>query len=381
MAVERNPQYRFVSADSAEILQELTNEYESIVGVTVRPASAEKLFLTWVASAITNLRNLVNYVGNQNLPSRAIGANLDALGEVIFNVPRPKATVATVRMRFYISEAQVNPVLVPKGTRVTPEDGNPVFETIEDVYIAAGDTYAEANAVCQEVGSIGNGYEAGQIFTCVDLYTYYDHCANVTTSDGGADVPDDDEYYRLLVDSNNLFSTAGAIRTYVYHAQEVSKEIQDIVVNSPTPGVVKIYAMVANAPASSGMKALILAACNAEEVRPLTDYVQVDDPEVVSYDIDVTYYQSTDSKKSASELAADVQLAVDRYIEWQAGKMGRDINPSKLIQLIVEAGAKRVVVTSPTFTHLNDGKSTPVTAPDLAVVDTVTITNGGYEDE
>jgi len=378
---ERNPGYRFVSADTNEILQELTNAYEDIVKTTVRPASVEKLFLTWVASAIASLRNLINQVGNQNIPSRASGANLDALGETIYNVPRPAATVATVRMRFYISEAQDAPVLISAGTRVNPESGNPIFTTVEDVYVAAGATFAEVDAKCQEAGTIGNGYEVGQINTCVDLFTYYDHCQNITTSDGGADIPDDDEYYTLLVASNNIFSTAGAIRTYIYHAQEVSQEIQDIVVNSPNPGDVYIYAIANNAPASSGMKALILAACNEESVRPLTDHVVVADPQTVTYNIDVTYYQSTESTKSATELAADISNAVDTFKEWQAAKLGRDINPSKLIQLMVQAGAKRVVVTSPTYTHLSDGRGTPVTAPQYAVVGTVTVTNGGYEDE
>ena len=378
---ERNTEYRFFSADPTEILQDLTNEYESIVGVTVRPASVEKLFLSWVASAICNLRNLINYVGNQNIPSRATGENLDALGETIFDTPRPAATQATVTMRFYVSEPQLAPVLISRGTRVTPESGNPVFETVEDVYVAAGDSFAQVNAICQEAGTIGNGFEVGQINTCVDLFTYYDHCQNITTSDGGADVPDDNEYYALMLQAQNKFSTAGAIGAYIYHAQKVSQDIQDIVVNSPNPGDVYIYAIANNAPASSGMKALILAACNEENVRPLTDHVQVADPTTVSYDITFTYYQSTESTKSALELAADISLAVQKYIEWQAAKLGRDINPSKLTQMLVDAGAKRVVITSPTYTHLSDGRGTPVTAPQYAVVGTVTVTNGGYEDE
>jgi len=378
---DRNPDYRFISADTTEILEDLTNEYETITGKTVRPASAEKLFLAWVASAIANLRNQINYVGNQNIPSRATGANLDALGETIYNTPRPQAKQATTRIRFYISAVQSSVVLIPAGTRVTTSDGEPVFTTDEDVYVAVGDTYVEVNATCLTAGAAGNGYVAGQINTCVDLYTYYDHCANVTTSDGGADVADDDEYYALLVASQNAFTTAGAIGSYIYHAQEVSTEIQDIVVNSPSAGVVKIYAVVGNAPASSGMKALILAACNAENVRPLTDNVQVADPDTVTYNINVTYYQSTESKKSATELANDINAAIDNYCDWQSAKMGRDINPSKLTQMLIDAGAKRVVITSPTYTHLDDGRGTPVTTPELAVKGTVTVTNGGYEDE
>ena len=57
-------------------------------------------------------------------------------------------------------------------------------------------------------------------------------------------------------------------------------------------------------------------------------------------------------------------------------------------QLVIEAGAKRTVITSPTFTVLKNGTvDDPETAdpedfvPQLAKVGTVTLTNGGYEDE
>ena len=71
--------------------------------------------------------------------------------------------------------------------------------------------------------------------------------------------------------------------------------------------------------------------------------------------------------------------AVNSYIKWQTAKIGRDINPSKLIQMMVEAGAKRVVVTSPAFTQLSDGGDN--STPELAKLGTKTVTNGGYEDE
>jgi hypothetical protein len=47
--------------------------------------------------------------------------------------------------------------------------------------------------------------------------------------------------------------------------------------------------------------------------------------------------------------------------------------------MIVEAGAKRVVVTAPTYVHLSDGSDG--SAPDLAKIGTISVTNGGYEDE
>ncbi len=44
------------------------------------------------------------------------------------------------------------------------------------------------------------------------------------------------------------------------------------------------------------------AACNDKHVRPLTDYLVVEDPETVPYDIEFTYYISRNTALSASEI-------------------------------------------------------------------------------
>ena len=62
-----------------------------------------------------------------------------------------------------------------------------------------------------------------------------------------------------------------------------------------------------------------------------------------------------------------------------AGKIGRDINPSKLEWLLHDTGIKRVVITNPTFMQLKDGKDNYT--PQVAKLKNLKITNGGYEDE
>ena len=376
----RNPEYQFVSANADEIIAELTQKYEALTNTTVHPSSPVKLFLSWCAAAILQIYQNINYAANQNLPSRAEGANLDALAELFFMKKRPDPTPAYVTVRFNISEAQSTTITIPKGTRVTTGGGEPVFETTAEGVIAIGSTYVDVMCVCQDAGTVGNGYEAGQLSELVDIYPYYSSCANTETSDGGSDSPNDDEFYNLLMTSTDAWSAAGPVGAYKYFAKSVSTEIADVVVNSPDPGEVAIYALMNDGTkASSAVKALIAAACNDDEVRPLTDTVSVEDPTEVSYDITLTYYMSTESDMSSAEITAAVNEAIDEYKLWQAGRLGRDINPSKLIQMIVEAGAKRVVVTAPTYVHLGDGSDG--SAPDLAKVGTVTVTNGGYEDE
>ena len=353
--MSRNIEYQFVPTDTETLVSLLVSMYEKITGVTVQPGSPEMLFIRWVGNVVIQERVLNNYTGNQNIPSRAEGANLDALGELFLERTRPAAQAATCKMRFSISEAQESAVLIPAGTRVTDTSGATVWETFEDAYVPIGDTSVELQVRCQTPGAAGNGYAVGQINTLVDIYDYYSGCTNITESEGGADEATDDEYYELMRASMDGYSTAGARGGYIYWAKQVSTLIADVVANSPTPGVVKLYVLMKDGTlAGPELKSQVLAACSAEERRPLTDQVFVEDAEIVNYDIELTYYIQNGGSKSAAVIAADVKAAVDEYVAWESDKLGRDINPSQLIWLLMQTGIKRVEIT---------------------------ITNGGYEDE
>lgn len=385
MSRAANSDYQFVSDDIDEIMPEFITQYELATNRTVQPSSPVRLLIAWMASLFVEAYARINYSGNQNIPSRAEDENLDAIGELFFDDTRPGASPATVTMEFTITEAQSTSVLIPAGTRVSTSDGEPIFLTSEDVYVPIGETSVTVKAECEEDGTSGNGFAAGQINTLIDVdnVLYFDHCVNIDDSDGGADVAEDDEYYDLMVASEDAYSCAGARGAYEYWVKTVSTEIGDVIVNSPTPGVIAIHTLMDDGEiAGDEIKAAILQTCSADSVRPLTDYVTVVDPVEVSYNITMTYYLSEDSTESAADLQEAIETAVSEYVAWQSQKLGRDINPSKLTQMVMAAGAKRVVITSPTFRRLEDGRDIddPQT-PEIAKVGTITLTNGGYEDE
>lgn len=378
--MSRNTQYQFVSTDTAVLVSSLVSGYEKITGVSVQPASPEKLFIQWVADIIVQERVLNNYTGNQNIPSRSEGENLDALGELFYVVERPAAQPAVCNMRFHISEAQETAILIPAGTRITDASSTLVWETVADVYVDIGDTYADVQIRCQTPGVVGNDYAIGQINTIVDLFDYYDHCENTTASDDGADEATDDEYYELMRASQDAFSTAGPKGGYIYIAKQVSTEIADVVANSPSAGKVALYVLMDDGTiATQETKSAVLAACSEDSKRPLTDSVEVKDPQTVEYDIKFTYYIPSESTSSSANIEAAVDAAVKEYVSWQCAKLGRDINPSKLVGLLMQTGIKRVELTSPIFTSLKDGSDN--TAPQVAEVGEITATNGGHEDE
>lgn len=388
--MSRNTQYQFVPTDPEEVLSWMTAQYEEMTGVAAQPASPEYLFLCWIANIVIQERVLSNYIGNQNIPSRAEGENLDALAELFLERERPGAKAAGCTMRFSISEPQETAILIPAGTRVTDKDHKLVWETEENTWVEIGNCSTDVHIRCQSPGLAGNGYALGQINTLIDLYDYYSECGNITVSDGGADEATDEEFYELMRASMDGYSCAGSLGGYAYFAKRVSTEIADVVPNSPSPGVVYLYVLMKNGkPAGEEIKQAVLEACSGEEVRAFTDDVHMGDPESMPYDIDLTYYVQSNSTVPPGDVQAAVEQAAQEFIRWQSGKLGRDINPSKLYHLLMEAGIKRVDLRAPAFTALRDGRSaaakTPEsiaqTVPQVAKVGRVNLVNGGYEDE
>ncbi len=385
----RNPSYQFLSTDPAELEAQLVSKFEEITGRSVLPADLEKLYIQWVKAAILQERVLNNYTGNQNIPSRAEGENLDALAELVYVQSRPEAEPAYCTERFYISEPQNTAVLIPAGTRVTDASGTLVWESTEDAVIEIGAVYADVRLRCQTAGLAGNDYAIGQISKLVDLYDYYNHCENITVSGGGSDRLDDEAFYNLMRASMDGYSTAGGVGNYIYHAKRASSEIADVVANSPTPATVYIYILMKDgSPANEEMKASVYNACNPDNVRPLTDLVCMGEPEIMPYNIDFSYWVHDTKTVGSAAIRARIDAAVQQYIKWQSAKLGRDINPSYLISLLMQTGVKRVEIREPVFTSLRDGTLAlgweyeyPETVPQLAEAGTVSIVNGGYEDE
>ena len=378
--MSRNTQYKFVPTDPEEVVTELIALYEAIFETTVQPASPERLFIQYIAAAFIQERVQSNYTGNQNIPNRAVGKNLDALTELTYSKERPAAKAATCTMRFSISEAQKSAVLIPAGTRITDASKTLIGETLEDNYIPIGETHIDVERVtCQTAGTAGNGYTPGQINKLVDVYDFYTSCKNITTSAGGSNAPSDDEYYELMRSSMDAYSTAGATGSYIYWAKQVSTEIKDVAAVSPTPGVVKLYVLMGEL-ADEEMSAKVLSECSADERRPLTDWVFVEDAETVPYEIAFTYYTQSDAGINAADLSAALEKTVEDFVSWQCEKLGRDINPSHLIGELMKTGVKRVELTVPVFTKLHDGSDK--TVPQLAALQGMpTIINGGYENE
>ena len=371
MTLNQLPDINFVDVDAATIEAEIINEYETVTGRTLQRGDPVRLFLLTIANIIVLLLNRLNNTGKQNLLRYSEGSNLDHLGALL-GVERIAATPAVTTMRVTLSEAMSYNITIPAGTRFTP-DGQVFFALDNALVITAGTTYGDGQATCMETGTVGNGFVAGQIKTLVDPVAYVASVANTTLSEGGAEIEGDESYREAIHIAPESFSNAGPIGAYQFYAKHASALISDVAVSSPTPGVVDVRVLLeGGALPGTEMLQIVSDTLNARNVRPLTDYVTVQAPTAVSYNVNLTYYIDTEDISQETAIQNKVTAAVQEFVTWTKSKIGRDINPSKLIQMIVAAGAKRVTVTAPAFTVLDMTK--------VAIANTVTVSYGGTED-
>lgn len=371
MAKFNLPDIAFVEKDPLLIEEELIKTYGETAGVFLAEGDPRKKLLQSQVPIISGQRVNIDYSAKQNLLAYATGEYLDHIG-ILVGARRLPAAAAKTTERFTLSSIRSKPVTIPLGTRVTAGDGI-FFSTLQEAIIPAGQSYVDAQMECTEAGAKGNNYSLGDLNTLVDPIPYVAAVSNITVPEGGADLEDDESFRERIQQAPESFSTAGPTGAYEYWAKTASVLIQDVSVSSPSPGVVDIRVLLENGeiPGQEILDA-VYAICNDEKIRPLTDYVQVQAPEVVNYDLDVTYYIGKENASIAASLREKIEAAIMDYRIWQRTVLGRDINPSELIYQAIKAGAKRVVVPTPTYQLLEPYQ--------VAKEQTVTVTYGGLED-
>ena len=376
------PDIEFLETDTETVISGMIALYEEMQreagrdNYKVRPGSPERVFISWMAAIIVQQRALINETAKMNVPRYAAQSEneeyLDSLSEIFKDMQRLPASPASAIFRFYISEPQRQSTIIPAGTRIS-FDGVIIFATSEALEIKAGEDFGEVEAVCTQPGTVGNGIVAGQVREVVDLFDHYQKAENITTTSGGAEKEDNESYYERMRDSMESFSTAGPINGYVYWAKTVSPAVMDVAVTSPEACYVDVRVILRDGQeATEAVLKEIEEALNASDIRPLTDVVTVSAPETVGFSVDATFWIGQPNRESAAAIEGEVRAAVDSFIVWQTSKMGRDINPSYLTKMMMDAGAKRVEVRQPIFQSVAD----------IAVgrLEGKTVLNGGLED-
>jgi len=345
------PEVNFAEKDTDLIVSEMISSFESEAGRKLFPSDPMRLLILTFANYIVMQRNKIDDSAKQNFLKYAREGYLENLSALL-DVKRLGAAPAVTTLKFAISAVQPSAVTIPKGTRVTP--GNKIyFCTMEDADISQGRLYIEVEAECTEAGEVGNNFYPGQINKLTDPFPYFESVENITISQGGSDVEGLDSLRERTRIAPESFSSAGATGAYQFWAKTASQLISDVSVESPEPGVVEIIPLLKDGELpSEDILNKVFKECNDQKRRPLTDLVKVRMPETVKYNVSLKYYISRSKSSLGLSIQNKVNESIQGYVIWQKSALGRDINPSELIRLIMATGAKRVEIQEPAFRRI-----------------------------
>jgi phage-related baseplate assembly protein len=379
-AIKSLPDISFIdNKDIDQVRQEMVADYESFISeatgqtVTLERSSVHRMELYAAAAQIYQAMQYIDRQGKQSILKYSYSDFLDNLA-IFKGVTRNPATPATTTLRFTLSAVRDTATGIPQGTRVSTA-GATYFAT--DVYaeIPAGSTTVDVPATCTVAGTDGNGFAAGELATIVDPIPYVASVTNTTATEGGAEIESDDDLAERVFLAPGAYSTAGPEDGYLYHAKAYSAAIGDVVATSnQAAGTVDIVFIMADGstPGEEMIEGLE-GYLQGKTIRPMTDLVRVAAPQEVTYTINLTYYINRSDSAKAVTIQAAVAQAVADYQTWQRA-IGRDINPSQLVRMVMDAGAKRVTVTAPTYTAVDATKVS-------ALQGDAVISYGGLEDD
>ena len=346
------PEINFSDLNPVTIESSIITVYEQLSQSTLYPGDPVRLFLESLAYTLALQNAMIDNAGKQNLLAYAKENHLDHLG-ALMDTPRLSPKAAGTLIRFSLSEALEWPVLIPEGSRVCTAGGETVFSLNRSATIAPGQVSVDIPATCQTPGTLGNGLVPGQINRMVDVIAYVKEVANISISLLGSNTETDGAYRRRIQLAPERFSVAGPGGAYLYHALAVHQDISACAVWRPKPGFVDVRPVLAGGelPPEDILMA-VRERLNDKRIRPLTDTVIVAAPELVLYEINGGWVLHRSNESLAEVVKTKIAEALENYRIWQRSQPGRDINPTRLIALLENAGAKRVELATPTFQKL-----------------------------
>ncbi|WP_313752525.1 baseplate assembly protein [Mixta calida] len=162
----------------------------------------------------------------------------------------------------------------------------------------------------------------------------------------------DDEYRQRIRLSWYARNTAGAREAYEYYARTADSGVLDAKAYGPpdtNPGYVDVYVLAreSDGTPSDALLAIVSSALNAEDVRPLTDFVTVKSPEIIRYTVDATLVISPGPDTETVVKAA--KAALENYTV-SAHAIETDVSIAGIYAALKQAGVDDVILRTPAAT-------------------------------
>ncbi|WP_291969912.1 baseplate J/gp47 family protein [Candidatus Symbiopectobacterium sp.] len=160
-------------------------------------------------------------------------------------------------------------------------------------------------------------------------------------------VKESDRDFRLRIQQAfEGLSVAGPSGAYQFHGRSANGRVADISVISPSPAciTVSVLSREGDGTASAALIEKVVAALNADAVRPIADRVTVQSARIVPYEVEAVLHLLPGPEARPIRQAAEQRL--DAYAHDQH-RLGRDIRLSALYAALHVEGVQRVVLKRP----------------------------------
>ena len=328
-----------ITIDPQALYERVNSAMERELGEILNPGDERRIVAGNILAVVIAAMQQANAYAKGQLLRYSYGEMLDRLGELV-DVTRLPAQAARVTLRFSIRAPAGTTVIIPRGTRATP-DGKLFFATLREAAAAYDAGAVEIEAAAAEAGTQYNGLPPGAVNIIVDPVPYVGAVASTTATAGGLDREDDESLRERIRMAPGHFSVAGPSGAYRYLAMSADAAIGDVSVTSPAPKEVL---------------AKVSEMLSADTRRPLSDKVTVQGPDPHPYTVTASYYISREDSTDEERIKTAVEAAYGAYLAWQGAKLGRAVNPDELRRRLLVAGAYRVEVTAPAYAAVDEVK-------------------------
>lgn len=344
------PEPHIIDRDPAAIFAEILALFEAETEHTISPDMPEYKFLQAMAQRETELRIAIREAAKQNLRRYAQYPMIDLLAELV-GVTRLPASPSLVPLRFTRTGATGAPLVIPVGTRVRSQDGKATFATVVEETIPADSAFLDVSARCTSPGVLGNGYIAGKISELVDGGLAVT-VVNVATSGGGAPQESSDALRDRIPEAVHAYATCGSVSAYRYHARAAHAAVVAVHVMSPEPGTVRVVVLPAVDVPVEALLDVVEAHLNNEDLRPITDIIEVVAATPISYEVEATVYLDPDEYDVVPDdlfetTATEIEQALLARATALRNRLGADITMSRLIGAMQRPGVHTALVAEP----------------------------------
>lgn len=408
----------FLEIDSSKIVEEVLNQIEEKLEEPLYPGDERRIFGEALAMVINAQYQTINDGCRQRLLRYARGEVLDALGENR-GVKRIQPSPAETVVQFSVDKPLKKNVIIPAGLRLNSLE-NLFFVTSKTAVLQAGKTTINVEAQSIEGGSQYNGIEEGKITTIVDKseIPLIDHVTNLVETYGGGNIEPDETFRERIRTAENATS-CGTEASYKYWAQSANSRVVDASVSTGKEhktvkkkvvggkvylcapnlvegtltsktnftidsqeddglitlsvtddvgeitleyqnvrdGVVTVMPIMAGGEVpDEDVLEDVRKVLTREDVKPLTDYVEVLAPKRIPYDIELEYVTTVLDETGVVQTIESPGGAIDEYIYWQDSSTDHDINPDQLAKRVLcphnGIGAVRCKVIKPVYQAL-----------------------------